>query len=160
MNEILNLLKNNAKLSSEDIAKVLKCKASSVKSDIKKLEKNKVILGYKAIVNEDKVKGLKPVRAIVEVKVTPKRNLGFDYIAERIYRFPEVKTCYLVSGTYELLLMLEGEDIRKVSQFIAEKLAPLEGVKGTVTHFFLKKYKEEGVIFESKGGNHRKNITL
>jgi DNA-binding Lrp family transcriptional regulator len=160
MNEILNLLKDNAKLSYEDIAKVLKRKPSSVKSDVNKLEKSGVILGYKAIINEGRVKDVKSVRAIVEVKVIPKRNLGFDYIAERIYKFPEVKTCYLVSGTYELLLILEGEDIHKVSQFIAEKLAPLEGVRGTVTHFFLKKYKEDGVVFESKGGNHRKNITL
>ncbi len=160
MNEILSLLKDNAKLSVEDISKVLKRKPLSVKNDIKKLEKDSIILGYKTIINEDKIKGIKPVRAIVEVKVTPKRNLGFDYIADRIYKFSEVKTCYLVSGTYELLLILEGKDIHKVSQFIAEKLAPLEGVKGTVTHFFLKKYKEEGVIFESKRTNHRKNITL
>ncbi|MDD5613874.1 MAG: Lrp/AsnC family transcriptional regulator [Candidatus Omnitrophica bacterium] len=160
MKEIIELLEQNAKLSAEDIAKILKRDVKSVKSAIGKLEQKKVILGYKAIINEDRVEGFKPVRAIVEVQVAPKRNLGFDYIAERIYKFPEVKTCYLVSGTYELLLILEGENIHEVSQFVAEKLAPLEGVRGTVTHFYLKKYKEDGVVFAAQSANSRNNITL
>jgi len=160
MKEILDLLGRNAKLTAVDIAKTLKKSVDSVKKTIENLEKKGVILGYKAIIDENKLKDAKPVRAIIEVQVTPKRNLGFDYIAERIYRFPEVKTCYLVSGTYELQLIVEGKDIHQVAQFVAEKLAPLEGVKGTVTHFFLKKYKEDGVVFGSKIKNHRMNISL
>ena len=160
MKEILELLKKNAKLSFEDIAKTLQKDSRSVKKTIQKLEREEIILGYKAIINEDKIKGFKPARAIIEVQVTPKRNLGFDYIAERIYRFSEVKTCYLVSGTYDLLLILEGNDIHEIAQFVAEKLAPLEGVKSTVTHFFLRKYKEDGVIFGTKPRNHRLKISL
>ncbi len=160
MKEIIELLEKNAKLNAEDIAKILKKDIKSVKKTIASLEKDGIILGYKAIINESKLKGLKPVRAIIEVQVTPQRNQGFDYIAERIYKFSEVKTCYLVSGTYELLLMVEGEDIHEVAQFVAEKLAPLEGVRGTVTHFFLKKYKEDGIVFGSKSESHRMKISL
>lgn len=160
MKEILELLEKNAKLSPEDIAKTLKKDIQTVKKTIQKFEKEGLILGYKAIINEDKIKDFKPVRAIIEVQVTPKRNLGFDYIAERIHKFPEVKTCYLVSGTYDLLIVVEGENIHQVAQFVAEKLAPLEGVKGTVTHFMLKKYKEDGISFGPKLENHRIKISL
>ncbi|MDP8233284.1 MAG: Lrp/AsnC family transcriptional regulator [Candidatus Saelkia tenebricola] len=160
MKEILELLRKNAKLTAKDIAKSLKKNVSSVEGTIAKLEKKGVILGYKAIIDENKIKDFNPVRAIIEVQVAPKRNLGFDYIAKRIYKFPEVRTCYLVSGAYELQLVVEGKDIHRVAEFVAEKLAPLEGVKGTVTHFFLKKYKEDGVIFGKKDENHRMNISL
>lgn len=160
MKEILELLEKDARLSPEDIARMLKKDITAVKKTITKLEKEGIILGYKAIINEDKIKDFRPVRAVIEVQVTPKRNLGFDYIAERIFKFPEVKTCYLVSGTYELLLIVEGRNIHEVAQFVSEKLAPLEGVKGTVTHFMLKKYKEDGIIFKAKPEDHRIKISL
>jgi DNA-binding Lrp family transcriptional regulator len=160
MKEILELVEKNARLTPEDIAKILKKKVSTVKKNIEKLEKEGIILGYKAIINEEKVKTFKPVRAIIEVQVTPKRNQGFDYIAERIYKFPEVVTCFLVSGTYDLLLIVEGNNIHEVAQFVAEKLAPLEGVKGTVTHFLLKKYKQDGFVLTKSVENHRQTITL
>lgn len=160
MKEIIELLERNGKLTPEDIAKVLKKDPKQVRRMIRKLEDEGVIVGYKAIIDKDKIKEAKGVKALIEVQVTPKRNLGFDYIAERIYKFPEVKTCYLVSGTYDLLLIVEGKDIHEVSQFIAEKLAPLEGVKGTVTHFLLKKYKEDGVVFKAGAENHRMKISL
>ncbi|HDI45958.1 MAG TPA: Lrp/AsnC family transcriptional regulator [Candidatus Omnitrophica bacterium] len=160
MKEIIEMLRENARLTAEDIAKILKKDVKEISKNIQKLEKDGVILGYKTIINEEKVKSFKPVRAIIEVQVTPKRNQGFDYIAERIYKFPEVVTCFLVSGTYDLLLIVEGEDIHKVAQFVAEKLAPLEGVKGTVTHFLLKKYKQDGFILTKSKENHRQTITL
>ncbi len=160
MKEIIEILEKNARLTSEDIAKILKKDVDEVSKSIQKLEKEGVILGYKTIINEEKVKSFKPVRAIIEVQVTPKRNQGFDYIAERIYKFPEVVTCFLVSGTYDLLLIVEGENIHKVAQFVAEKLAPLEGVKGTVTHFLLKKYKQDGFILTKSKENHRQTISL
>lgn len=160
MKEILELLEKNARLTPEDIARILKKKVSTVKKNIEKLEKEGIILGYKAIINEEMVKAFKPVRAIIEVQVTPKRNQGFDYIAERIYKFPEVVTCFLVSGTYDLLLIVEGNNIHEVAQFVAEKLAPLEGVKGTVTHFLLKKYKQDGFVLAKSVENHRQAITL
>lgn len=160
MKEIIEVLKKNARLAAEDIAKILKKDVDEVSRSIQKLEKDGVILGYKTIINEEKVKSPKPVRAIIEVQVTPRRNQGFDYIAERIYKFPEVVTCFLVSGTYDLLLIVEGEDIHKVAQFVAEKLAPLEGVKGTVTHFLLKKYKQDGFILAKSKENHRLTISL
>jgi len=160
MKEIIEMLRENARLTAEDIAKILKKDVKEISKNIQKLEKDGVILGYKTIINEEKVKSFKPVRAIIEVQVTPKRNQGFDYIAERIYKFPEVVTCFLVSGTYDLLLIVEGEDIHKVAQFVAEKLAPLEGVKGTVTHFLLKKYKQDGFILTKSKKNHRQTITL
>jgi DNA-binding Lrp family transcriptional regulator len=95
------------------------------------------------------------VRAIIEVRVTPQKDLGFDKIAQRIYSFPEVKSCYLLSGTYDLLLVVEGKNIHTVSNFVAEKLAPLENVRGTTTHFLLKKYKEDGMILKARQENKR-----
>ncbi|HDM08773.1 MAG: Lrp/AsnC family transcriptional regulator [Candidatus Omnitrophota bacterium] len=160
MKEIIELLEKNARLTPEDISRILKKDIATVKKTIEKLEKSGVILGYKAIINEEKSKSFKPVRAVIEVQVTPKRNQGFDYIAERIYKFPEVVTCFLVSGTYDLLLIVEGDNIHDVAQFVAEKLAPLEGVRGTVTHFLLKKYKQDGFVLTKGKENHRQSISL
>ena len=127
-----------------------------IKDAIKKYEKDGVILKYKAIINKELVKDIKSeVRALIEVNITPQKDLGFDKIAERVYSFPEVASCYLVSGTYDLLLIVEGKDLRAVSNFVAEKLAPMENVRGTVTHFLLKKYKEDGVILKHKEESKR-----
>ncbi|MCK5492153.1 MAG: Lrp/AsnC ligand binding domain-containing protein, partial [Candidatus Omnitrophica bacterium] len=99
------------------------------------------------------------VSALIEVKITPQKDVGFDSVAERIYRFPEVKSCYLLSGTYDLLLFVEGKDIQTVASFVSEKLAPLNLVKGTATHFMLKKYKEDGVVLVNESRNKRLPIT-
>lgn len=156
MDEILEILEKDARLSPEDIAKMLKKKPQDIRKAIKKYEKEGIILKYKTIINKELLrKGDFEVRALIEVNVTPEKDLGFDRIAERIYSFEEVKSCYLLSGTYDLLLVVEGKDIHTVSQFVAEKLAPLENVKGTVTHFLLKKYKEDGVILKHKEENKR-----
>ena len=156
MDEILEILEKDCRLSNEDIAKMLKKKPQVIKKAIRKYEKEGVILKYKAVINKELVKDThSEVRALIEVNIVPQKDVGFDKIAERIYSFPEVASCYLISGTYDLLLIVEGRDIHAVSRFVAEKLAPSENVRGTVTHFLLKKYKEDGVILKHKKENER-----
>lgn len=156
MDEILEILEKDARASVQEIAKMTGKSTKSVAEAIKKYEKQGVILKYKAIINKEPLKdSRKTVRALIEVSVTPQKNLGFDFLAERIYKFPEVKSCYLVSGTFDLLLVIEGRDIQTVASFVAEKLAPMEHVRATVTHFLLKKYKEDGDILKGKSENRR-----
>jgi DNA-binding Lrp family transcriptional regulator len=156
MDEILEILEKNARITPEEIAKMLRRSVSSVKSAIKKFEKQGLLLGYKTIINKELLRSDdSEVRAIIEVRVTPQKDLGFDKIAQRIYSFPEVKSCYLLSGTYDLLLVVEGRNIHTVSNFVAEKLAPMENVRGTTTHFLLKKYKEDGIILKRKEEDKR-----
>ena len=151
MDEILELLQKDARITPSEIAKLTKKTLSEVKKRIGKYEKEGLILGYKAIINKEilEIKGSE-VRALIEVKVAPQKDLGFDKVAERIYSFPEVVSCYLLSGGYDLLLVVEGKDLKTVARFVAEKLSPMEHVRGTVTHFLLKKYKEDGIILKSK----------
>jgi len=161
MNEIIEILEKDARTSPEEIARMLGMTPRAVKNAIAKLEKDGVILKYKAIVNKEIARDEhSDVRALIEVKVAPQKNLGFDRIAERIYQFPEVASCYLLSGTYDLLVVVEGKSIHTVSNFVAEKLAPMEHVKGTVTHFILKKYKEYGDILKQPEKQRRQAITL
>ncbi|MDD4899335.1 MAG: Lrp/AsnC family transcriptional regulator [Candidatus Omnitrophica bacterium] len=156
MDEILEILEKDCRASTEEIARMLKKKPESVKQAIKKYEKEGVILKYKAVINNELIKDADAeVRALIEVNILPQKDLGFDRIAERIYSFPEVSSCYLISGTYDLLLIVEGKDLHTVARFVAEKLAPLEHVRGTATHFLLKKYKEDGVILKHKEENKR-----
>lgn len=160
MDVILELLQKDARITPQEISKLTKIKVDEVKKRIKKYEKEGIVLGYKAVINKELVedKGSE-VRALIEVKVTPQKDLGFDRVAERIYSFPEVTSCYLLSGTYDLLLIVEGKDLKTVSRFIAEKLSPMENVRGTVTHFLLKKYKEDGTILKSREEHKRLAIS-
>ncbi len=156
MYEILEILEKDARRTPQDLAKMLKKKPQDIAQAIKKFEKDGIILKYKAVINKELLKDAKPwVRALIEVNITPQKDVGFDRIAERIYSFPEVSSCYLISGTYDLLLIVEGKDLHTVARFVAEKLAPLENVKGTTTHFLLKKYKEDGVILKHREENKR-----
>jgi len=156
MNEIIEILEKDARTTPEEIAKMLKIKVPVAKEAIKKLEKEGVILKYKTVINKDLLKSEEPtVRALIEVSIVPQKDLGFDHIAERIYSFPEVSSCYLISGTYDLLVIVEGKNIQTVSKFVAEKLSCLENVRRTTTHFMLKKYKEDGVILKHKEENKR-----
>ena len=156
MDEILEVLEKDARLAPEDIAKMLKKKPQAIKNAVAKYEKEWVILKYKAVINKELLRdSATDVRALIEVNVTPQKDVGFDRVAERIYSFPEVSSCYLISGTYDLLLIVEGKDLHAVSRFVSEKLAPLENVKGTTTHFLLKKYKEDGVILRHREENKR-----
>ena len=156
MDELLEILEKDCRLSAEEIARMLKKKPLAVKDAIKKYEKEGIILKYKAVINKELAKEAgSEVRALIEVNILPQKDLGFDRVAERIYSFPEVTSCYLISGTYDLLLIVEGKDLHTVSRFVAEKLAPLENVRGTATHFLLKKYKEDGVILKHREENKR-----
>jgi DNA-binding Lrp family transcriptional regulator len=160
MDVILELLSKDARITPQEISKLTRLKVDEVKKRIKKYEKEGIILGYKAVINKEMVEDREnEVRALIEVKVAPQKDLGFDKVAERIYSFPEVTSCYLLSGSYDLLLVVEGKDLKTVSRFVAEKLSPMENVRGTVTHFLLKKYKEDSIILRSKEENKRLAIS-
>jgi len=159
MEEILEILKNNSRLNCEEIAVMLGKSAEEVKDTIKKLEDEGVIVGYNTLINWEKV-NREMVTALIEVKVAPQRDKGFDKVADRIYRFPEVKACYLMSGGFDLTVIVEGKSIKQVASFVAEKLAPIESVLSTSTHFVLKKYKDDGVVFEKKEKDDREAIVL
>ncbi len=143
--DILEILANDARATASDIARQLNVSVEKVQKYIKKLEKDRIILRYKTHINWQRIKQHE-VRALIEVKVTPQRGVGFDSVAEIIYRFPEVTAVYLLSGGYDLLVQVEGPSLREVASFVAEKLATIDHVQSTVTHFMLKKYKEDGDI--------------
>ena len=158
MDDILEILEGNARASLDDLHKLTGKSKKDIERAMKNYEKKGVIVKYKTIVNKQKTDS-KGVVALIEVKVAPQKDVGFDLVAQRIYRFPEVKSCYLLSGTYDLLLEVCGEDINTVASFVSEKLAPLSSVRGTATHFMLKKYKEDGVILVKVEKNQRLPIT-
>lgn len=161
MDEILKILEKDARTTPSEIASITGKSIPSIKKVIKKYEKNGVIVKYKTIINRELVHDdSHEVRALIEVNITPQKNVGFDYMAERIYKFPEVISCYLVSGTYDLLLVVGGKDLHTVANFVAEKLSPMENVRGTVTHFLLKTYKEDGDILRPSEKDKRIAITL
>ncbi len=149
LKEILKVLEADARTSVQQIATVTGLPEKEVIQTIKKAEQDQIILKYKAIINWEKA-GNEHVFALIEVKVTPQRDVGFDAIAERIYRFPQAHTVYLLSGTFDLLVIVTGKSINEVANFVSQKLAPIEGVQSTVTHFMLKKYKEDGEILGAK----------
>jgi DNA-binding Lrp family transcriptional regulator len=146
--KILELLEQNSRYSAADIALMLGLEEQEVVDSIKEMEKDKIICGYKTLINWDKVEHREVVTALIEVKVTPQRGEGFDKIAERIYRFSEVKAVYLMSGGFDLTVIIEGKTMKEVALFVGQKLAPLDAVLSTGTHFVLNKYKDHGVIFE------------
>lgn len=148
MEEILNLLRQNARLTADDIAAMTKKSVSEVQSIIKKLEDDGVILGYAAIINPEKDAAEKDkVLAEIQIQVQPQREHGFDAIADRIYRFPQVRSLYLMSGGYDLKVIIEGDNLRDVAMFVSEKLSTLDGVRSTKTSFILKKYKENDIVY-------------
>jgi DNA-binding Lrp family transcriptional regulator len=149
-NEIFKILEEDGRKTPEQIATMTGLSVAAVKKAIKQAEANRTILKYKAVINWDKLAGDEEVQALVEVKVTPQRDVGFDAIAERIYRFPEARTVYLLSGTYELLVVVTGKSMHEVAGFTSNRLATIEGVQGTVTHFLLKRYKEDGEILSGE----------
>lgn len=159
MNEILEILEKNSKASVEEIALMLGKSVDEVKEAINKLEEDNVIVGYNTLVNWEKTEK-DTVTALIEVKVTPQRGQGFDKVAERIYRYPQVKACYLMSGGFDLTVIIEGKSMKEVALFVADKLAPLESVLSTSTHFVLKKYKDKGFIFEDKPTDDREALIL
>jgi DNA-binding Lrp family transcriptional regulator len=158
MDELLKILQTNALEPRERIARMLGLPLEEVTQRVADYEKRGVIRGYQAILNEDQL-GLDKVTAVIEVKVTPQRQGGFDTIADRISRFPEVRSAYLMSGAYDLLLFVEGKNLREVAAFVSERLASLEGVLSTSTHFMLKTYKRFGVLMHQEHSDERLTIT-
>jgi DNA-binding Lrp family transcriptional regulator len=159
MEEILEILEKNSKATAEQIAVMIGKPVEEVVAAIKKYETDNVIVGYNTMINWDKAEKER-VTALIEVKVTPQRGLGFDKIADRIYKYPEVTACYLMSGGFDLTVIIEGKTMKEVALFVSEKLAPLESVLSTSTHFVLKKYKDKGTIFEEKQIDRREQIFI
>jgi DNA-binding Lrp family transcriptional regulator len=160
MKEVFEILEQNARATPEQISTMVDKPVSDVEKIIKQAEKDGTILKYKTIINWPKL-GEGDIWALIEVRVAPQRDVGFDAIAERIYQFPEVYSAYLVSGTYDLAILVKGKNMQEISSFVTEKLAPLDSVQSTVTHFLLKRYKENGETFHlPKEINKRLPITL
>jgi len=158
--EIFEILEQNARATPEQISTMVDKPVKEVEKTIKQAEKDGTIVKYKTIINWPKL-GKEDVWALIEVRVAPQRGVGFDAIAERIYQFPEVYSAYLVSGTYDLAILMRGKNMQEISSFVNEKLAPLEQVQSTVTHFLLKRYKENGETFHlPKETNRRLPVTL
>jgi DNA-binding Lrp family transcriptional regulator len=158
MDPLLKLLHENAALSPAQLGGMLNRPEREVTAQIKQYEADRVILAYRTILNEEKL-GVERVRAVIEVKITPEREGGFDRLAERIARYDEVRSCYLMSGGYDLLVIVEGDSLREVARFVSEKLATIQGVLSTATHFMLKPYKEQGVLMIQERHQERLAVT-
>ena len=154
MDTLLKLLRENASLKPSELAVMLNRPESEVATQIQNYERDGVILGYRTVVNEEKL-GVERVRAVIEVKITPEREGGFNRLAERIAKYSEVRSCYLMSGGYDLLVFVEGNTLREVASFVSEKLATIQGVISTGTHFMLKPYKEQGVLMAKQQAEER-----
>ena len=146
MDKILSLLEDNATLTPEQLAVMCQKEVGDIKQMISTYEENGVILGYKTLIDWDKT-DREYVTALIEVKITPQRDRGFDRVAERIYNYPEVQSLYLMSGGFDLAVLIEGKTMKEVAYFVAQKLATIEDVISTATHFVLRKYKDKGVIY-------------
>lgn len=157
--KILKYIERNSKVDLKELAIMLDSDEVTVANEIAEMEKEKIICGYHTLIDWDKA-GAESVTALIEVRVTPQRNQGFDHIAERIYNYPEVNAVYLISGSYDLLVTLKGKTLKEVSQFVSDKLSPLDSVLSTATHFILKKYKEHGTVMVKKSKSERMPVTL
>lgn len=163
MNDTVNILKilekNGPTVSREQIAQMIGKTEEEVKTIIAGLEKENIIVGYKTMINWD-MTDTEVVDALIELRITPQRGEGYDKVAERIYKYPQVKSLYLMSGAYDLCVIIEGKSMKEVALFVAQKLAPMESVISTATHFVLKKYKEDGLSFYETEKDTRQVITL
>ncbi|MFC5560196.1 Lrp/AsnC family transcriptional regulator [Ureibacillus thermophilus] len=153
--EILAVLEKDARIETADLAKMVGLSVEETESILKKLENDKVIVKYLTMIDWTKVDHHQGVRAMIDVKVTPKQGVGFDEIAEKIYRYDEVQSVYLMSGTYDLSVIVEGKTLNEVANFVSQKLSTLESVVSTTTHFILKKYKHDGIILEQEKKDKR-----
>ena len=155
---ILAIIEKNSRIGISELAVIMGEPEIEVANELKRLEDEGIICGYHTMIDWEKT-NLEKVTALIEVRVTPQRGQGFDNIAERIYKYPEVNSVYLISGGYDLLITLEGRSLKEVSQFVSDKLSPLESVLSTATHFILKKYKDHGTILAKKSADERMKIT-
>ncbi|MDD4803060.1 MAG: Lrp/AsnC family transcriptional regulator [Syntrophomonas sp.] len=157
--KILELMEHDARLSAKNIAIMLDEEEVKIQNIITGMEQDKTIIGYNTIINWENI-GNDGVSAMIDVKVTPERELGFNKIAERIYRFPEVRCVYLMSGTYDLSVVVDGRNMKDIARFVSHKLSTLENVQSTVTHFVLKRYKQDHFIFDEDETDKRLAVTL
>ena len=156
--QILTFLEKNSRIDPKELAVLLGSDEVTIMNEIAKMEEEKVICGYHTLIDWEKVSDEK-VTALIEVRVTPMRGQGFDSIAERIYNYPEVRSVYLISGAYDLMVILEGKTLREVSNFVSDKLSTLDSVLSTATHFILKKYKDHGTILNVTQNDERMLVT-
>ena len=152
--KILTFIEKNSRIDLKELAIILGVDEAAVVNELQKMEEEHIICGYHTLIDWDKA-GIEKVTALIEVRVTPQRGMGFDKVAERIYNYPEVRSVYLISGAYDLMVILEGKTLRGVSMFVAEKLSTLDQVVGTATHFILKKYKDHGTVMAEPAKDER-----
>ena len=155
---ILTFLEKNSRIDLQELAVILGTDEATVANEIAKMEQEHIICGYHTLIDWDKA-GIEKVTALIEVRVTPQRGMGFDKVAERIYNYPEVNSVYLISGGFDFMVTIEGKTLREVSQFVSDKLSPLDSVLSTKTNFILKKYKDHGTILTRKYEDQREMIT-
>ncbi len=157
--ELLRLIEHNARLTQPELAVMLGVSEEEVAAELESLHSDDIILGYTTVVNWEKTTR-ESVTALIEVKLMPQRDQGFDKIAQHLYRYPQVTSCYLMSGGFDIMLIIEDSTLREVASFISNKVAPIDGVVSTATHFILKKYKSNGVIFDARPVDRREAIIL
>ena len=155
--EILKLLENDARLTADQLSVMLDVSKDEIENEIRDLEESGTILGYKTIIDWEKTEN-EAVTAMIDVKLTPQRDRGFDRVAEKIYNYPEVKSVYLMSGAYDLSVLIEGKTMKEVAFFVSQKLSTIEAVNSTATHFILHKYKDKGVLYNSGEIDERGNF--
>ena len=153
-NEILHNLEKNSRINLQELAVMLDMDEAEVANEVEQMEKDNIIFGYHTMIDWDKT-GIEMVTALIEVRVTPQRDQGFDRIAERIYNYPEVNAVYLISGGFDFMVTIEGKTLREVSQFVSDKLSPLDAVLSTKTNFILKKYKDHGTVMAEPAKDER-----
>lgn len=156
--ELLAIIEKNSRINLKELAVILGVEEIDVVNEMAAMEEDGIICGYHTLINWDKT-SIDKVTALIEVRVTPQRGQGFDSVAERIYKYPEVNSVYLISGGYDLMIILEGKSLREVSNFVSDKLATLDTVLSTATHFILKKYKDHGTVLSKKPVDEREMIT-
>lgn len=156
--KILNVIEKDSRIDLKELAVILGAEEEDVAKELAAMEAEGIICGYHTLINWETI-NVEKVTALIEVRVTPQRGQGFDNIAERIYKYPEVNAVYLISGAYDLLVTLEGKSLREISKFVSDKLSTLDSVLSTATHFILKKYKDHGTILTKKYEDVREKIT-
>ena len=156
--KILTFIEKNSRIDLKELAIILGVDEAAVVNELQKMEEEHIICGYHTLIDWDKT-GIEKVTALIEVRVTPQRGMGFDKVAERIYNYPEVNSVYLISGSFDFMVTIEGRTLREVSQFVSDKLSPLESVLSTKTNFILKKYKDHGTVMAEQKKDERELMT-
>ena len=157
--KILNYIETNSRIDIHDLAIMMGTDETTIMNELEEMEQSHIICGYHTVINWEKA-GIEKVTAMIEVRVTPQRGMGFDKVAERIYNYPEVNSVYLISGGFDFMVTLEGRTLREVSEFVSDKLSPLDSVLSTKTNFILKKYKDHGTIMAEQRKDERELVSL